>query len=120
MVSIWFPGEWPTLNSYIDAERANRHAAAEIKRVYTGKAQVIARQACVGPVHTPCEVRCVWHVKDGRKDPDNIAFALKFLLDGTVRAGVLPNDGQRQIWRIVHEFVRDANEGVMVTLGGEG
>ena len=116
MTTIWFPGAWPDLNSYIDAERANRHAAAEIKRVYTDKAQVIARQECVGAVHTPCEVRCVWHLSNGRKDPDNVAFAIKFLLDGIVKAGVLPNDGQKQIWRITHEFVRDGDEGVLVEL----
>ena len=117
MTSIWFPGAWPDLNAYIRAERGNKQAAAAIKRDYTDAAQVIAQAANVGEVHTPCAVRCVWHLADGRKDPDNVAFAIKFLLDGMVRAGVLPNDGQKQIWRIVHEFVRDAREGVMVELG---
>jgi hypothetical protein len=27
VITIWFEGAWPDLNSYIDAERANRHAA---------------------------------------------------------------------------------------------
>ena len=116
-VSIWFPGEWPDLNSYIDAERANRYRAAKLKRVYTDKAREIAKAAGVGRVHTPCEVRFIWHLADGRKDPDNVAaMGCKVILDGLVRAGVLPNDGQKQIWRIVHEFVKDGREGVRVEL----
>lgn len=91
-------------------------AAARIKSDYTAAAQMIAQAANIGRTHTPCAVKCVWHLKDGRKDPDNVAFAIKFLLDGLVRAGVLPNDGQKEIWRIVHEFVRDAREGVSVEL----
>lgn len=119
MTRIWFPGAWPDLNAYIRAERGNRYQAAKLKREYTAAAQVIAQAAGVGVAHTPCAVRCVWHLADGRKDPDNVAFAVKFLLDGMVKAGVLPNDGQKQVWRIVHDFVRDGREGVSVELTQE-
>ena len=128
MVSIWFPGAWPTFNEYIAAERGSSYSkrrfvpiGANMKREWTAAAQMIAQAAGVDAVHVPCGVKFVWHTKNAMKDPDGIAaFATKCILDGLQGAGVLPNDGQRQIWRIVHEFVRDANEGVMVTLGGEG
>jgi len=116
VITIWFAGPWPDLNAYIDAERGSRYVGARIKRDYTEAARVIAQAANVGQAHTPCEVVCYWHVKDWRKDPDNIAFAVKFLLDGMVRAGVLPGDGAKHIKSLAHEFFCDGAEGVEVTL----
>lgn len=31
-----------------------------------------------------------------RRDPDNIAAAVKFIWDGLVEAGVIPNDGWKE------------------------
>lgn len=101
-ISIWFEGRWPDLNSYIDAERANPRQAARLKRTYTEAAQTIAQAANVGMAPIPCRVRCLWHVPNRRMDLDNLAFGLKFVLDGLVRAGVLPNDGRRQVQAIEH------------------
>lgn len=64
MISIWFEGAWPDLNSYIRAERSHRQQAAKIKRDYTEAARVIAQAANVGHARTPCEVVCAWHVRD--------------------------------------------------------
>jgi hypothetical protein len=116
VITIWFEGAWPDLNSYIDAERSHRQQAAKIKRDYTEAARAIAQVANVGRAHTPCEVVCYWHVKDWRKDPDNVAFGLKFLLDGMVLAGVLPGDGAKHIKSLAHEFFCDGAEGVEVVL----
>lgn len=117
-VSIWFPGRWPDLNSYIDAERANRFQAAKVKQIYTDAARVIAQASGVEMVETPCAVQFTWRLTDRRTDPDNIAFAAKFILDGMVAAGVLPNDGHRQINSLEHAYVidREAAPGVTVTL----
>lgn len=113
-MNIWFPGAWPSLNEYINAERASRYKAAGLKKAYTDAAMYVASQ--YEPVHTPVAVKFTWHLKNGRKDPDNVAYAQKYIFDGLVAAGVLPNDGQKEVWRICHEFVRDVNEGVMVEL----
>jgi Holliday junction resolvase RusA-like endonuclease len=119
-VQIWFPGAWPDLNWYINVERGSAQAAARIKASYTAAAEMIAQAYSVGRVKTPCTVTCTWHLNNRRKDPDNVAFAIKFLLDGLVRAGVLPNDGQKDIRRIVHEFVHDDCDGVSVALAAVG
>ncbi len=115
-VQIWFPGAWPDLNWYINVERGSAQAAARIKASYTAAAEMIAQSAGVGRMNTPCAITCTWYVTDRRKDPDNIAFAIKFLLDGLVRAGVLPNDGQKEIRCITHEFIHGKREGVSVEL----
>lgn len=45
----------------------------------------------------PTTLRFVWYCKNRREDPDNIHFKKKFILDGAVNAGLLENDGWRQI-----------------------
>lgn len=117
-VSIWFEGRWPDLNSYIDAERGHLQHAAELKRIYTQTARVQALNANVGAVETPCAVVFTWRLANRKIDPDNTAFACKFILDGLVAAGVLANDGHRQIGSLHHEFAiaPKLDPGVTVTL----
>jgi len=45
-----------------------------------------------------------WHEPDRRRDPDNIMGGQKFILDGLVMAGVIPDDSQKHIQGIVHRF----------------
>ncbi len=53
-----------------------------------------------------------------RTDPDNIAFAQKFVFDGLQESGVLRGDGWKDIRSIRHEFgVSEVGRvGVEVTL----
>jgi len=50
------------------------------------------------------DVTCTWITKDLRKDPDNVSAGVKFILDGLVQAGILPDDRRKQINSIKHEF----------------
>lgn len=52
------------------------------------------------PVKGRVRIEFTWYEPNKRRDPDNVVFAKKFILDGLVRAGILENDG----WRIVTEF----------------
>ena len=98
-------GELPSLNEYILTERGNKYAAARIKKEWT---EAVAWQTKGLPrIEKPVMVKCSWYVKDRRKDSDNIAFAAKFLLDGLVLAGVLPDDGYEWIRGIGHWFSVD-------------
>lgn len=45
-----------------------------------------------------------WHCKDKRKDKDNIAAGLKFILDGLVEVGLIDNDGWKQVNDFTHRF----------------
>ena len=38
-----------------------------------------------------------WYLKNRRKDKDNVSFAKKYILDGMVDAGLIENDGWKQI-----------------------
>ncbi len=62
-------------------------------------------------------VEFVWLEKDRKRDPDNITAAKKFILDGMVVAGIIPNDGWKQVKGLSDSFaVSKDNPGVIVTV----
>ena len=96
----------PTLNEYIEAERTHKNIASKIKNDFT----VLCKNASFGLLKCGIDpskkynIKIIWHVNN-RKDHDNIAFGIKFILDGMVNAGVLHNDSPSHIWNISHIFV---------------
>lgn len=92
-------GELTALNEFINAERRNRYVAAKIKKDETGYCQEVAEKSDLKLQENdfPCALIITWYVKNKRKDADNIAFAKKFILDGLVEAGVLPNDNRKYV-----------------------
>lgn len=54
---------------------------------------------------------------DRDRDPDNIAFSAKFILDALVQEKILRDDSRREIHSLHHIFAMDSvTPGVMVTL----
>lgn len=92
---IKLEGEFTDLNTYINKERSNRFMAANIKKEETER--VIWQCKQLNPIEGDLSVHFHWIVPNARKDPDNIAFAKKFILDGLVSASVIPNDTQKTI-----------------------
>src|SRR5574337_1510710 len=95
-------GQLPTLNEYINAERTNRFIAAKIKKEAT---EMVAWQAKKLPkIEAPADYTFTWYVANKRKDPDNVAFATKFILDGLMAAGKLDNDSMKWVRSLTHFF----------------
>lgn len=104
-----------TLNEYIKIERGNKYAAANIKKSETTYCMIRAKKS-LKPVYSyPVDILIEWHVT-GRKDPDNVAFGIKFILDGLVKSGIIENDGSKQIRNIHHTYVRDKEQHCIVEL----
>lgn len=99
MNKLVIEGELTALNEFINAERRNRFIAANIKKKETGYCKEVAEASGIELQEDsfPLAVLITWYVKNKRKDADNIAFAKKFILDGLVEAGVLPNDNRKYI-----------------------
>lgn len=99
MRRLLIEGELTALNEFINAERRNRYIAAKIKKDETGYCQDVAEKSelKLQEADFPCALIITWYVKNKRKDADNIAFAKKFILDGLVEAGVLPNDNRKYV-----------------------
>ena len=103
MDRLVIPGRFPGLNDYIKAERGNRYRAAKIKRECTELSMWCCKQQRIPKQTGPVELRITWFEPNAKRDLDNIGFAIKFVLDGMVKAGVLENDNQKWVKRIVHE-----------------
>lgn len=94
-VRFTIEGRLPGLNEMLDAARRNRYTAANQKRKLTR----LCADACENaePLTGPVDVTIYWHERDYRRDADNLTAAQKFILDGLVVAGVIPNDNRRTI-----------------------
>ena len=108
-----------TLNEYIKAERSGKYIGASIKKAETFFCMVCAKNQLRPIEEYPLVLDCMWYTKNKRKDPDGIAFAIKFILDGMQDAGIIVNDGQSQIKEINHKFGNDVNERVEITISDE-
>lgn len=104
---IVIKGTLPSLNEYINAERRNRFLAAKMKKEATE--YVYYSVLDTPPVQEyPIHAHFVWYTKNNRADPDNVAaFGVKVIFDGLQLAGVIRNDGRKEIASITHSFFTD-------------
>lgn len=105
-VIIVIPGELPDLNTIIDESKKHWAEYNRMKKEYT---EMVAWLAKGKGKFKKINLDITWVCKDRRKDKDNIAAGVKFILDGLVMAGVIKNDGWNQIGDIVHRFEVDKN-----------
>ncbi|MDN6161618.1 RusA family crossover junction endodeoxyribonuclease [Tetragenococcus halophilus] len=106
-MKIVIPGSLTDLNTYTNAERTNRYKGAKIKKQNTYKAAAAFMPVRTQKLSLPIKLHITWFCENRRIDPDNVAFAKKFLLDGMQEAGCLKNDGFNQIKGFVDEFEID-------------
>lgn len=109
-------GRLDGLNEYTSANRSNPYAGAKMKKENQEAVMWAIKAARLKPAGA-VDVRITWIEKDMRRDPDNIRFAAKFILDALVQAGIIPNDTQRYIRGIHDRFmVNKSNPRIVVEL----
>lgn len=120
MIKIKIPHELVDLNKFINSQRANRYGGNKLKRQNTELCKVYFKKAIneglkIDRDSMPINITFEWHVKNKRKDKDNIAFAKKFVLDGMVESGLIPNDGWKEAGDLTDTFqVNKEKQGVIV------
>ena len=98
-------GEYCTLNEYSDAERTHYRKGASIKKSETERAAYELEEQWDGFPHIqPMDFVFTWYRANRRSDPDNIAFAKKFILDAFVEVGIIKNDGWKWVGGFIDEF----------------
>ncbi|TDL57868.1 Holliday junction resolvase [Paenibacillus dendritiformis] len=105
-MKIEIQGELPTLNEIIDAAKSHWSVYREMKETNTNLVAWIAKKL---PPINRADVTIIWYCKDRRKDKDNITAGQKFIFDGLKEAGVIGNDGWKQIGDVTHRFRVDRN-----------
>lgn len=86
-----FDGEFPDLNTTINRTKSHWSGYSSTKAIVTDRVAWLAKsynQSFKGAV----DIKFKWFLRNRKKDPDNITFAKKYILDGLVKAGVLEND----------------------------
>lgn len=108
-MKVTIPLPLPSMNKYSNAQRSNAYMGAKMKKDATNKCALYARKYRNLGVRfsIPCKLKFTWYTKDKREDPDNIASAKKFVLDGFQAAGLLENDTHKYIRGFVDEFEID-------------
>jgi len=93
-----------TYNEYSNIERTNKYKAASIKKRYTDITALLYSSKKIKLTNCLHDVVIYWYRVNNRHDPDNIYFAVKFILDGIVNSGALPKDGRKNIRHIHHNI----------------
>lgn len=87
-------GKLATLNEHDKANRANKFGGASLKKVMT---DLVAIQCSkLDDISGECVVTFHWFYSS-KHDFDNIRFGAKYILDGLIKSGKLPNDNQKYI-----------------------
>ena len=90
-VVITIPGRMEALNNYINVERTNRYKGANIKR--DQQSLVFFYCPDMDKPIPDAHISITYYEPDKRRDPDNVGFARKWILDGLVQGGVIATDG---------------------------
>jgi Holliday junction resolvase RusA-like endonuclease len=106
-MKLIIPGRLPGLNDMIEAARRNRYESAKMKKKYTELTAWYARSARL-PRFDRVDLVITWYEPNQKRDKDNITAGQKFILDGLVQAGVIANDGWKQVGKITHDCQVDS------------
>lgn len=108
-------GSLDDLNTYTEANRRNRYLGAKMKRSNQNLCtwQIIEQAKYA---YDRCFIVFHWYVKNRRKDPDNIVFAKKFILDALVESCVLENDGWNQVAGFIDILHVSKNERIEIDI----
>lgn len=123
-MKFWVPGPLPGQNEIVAAAKGSAgkgYAYAAMKKAWTDKVAWCARAAKLHQrPFTRVRLEFNWiepkNANGAQRDPDNIEAGQKFVWDGLVVAGVLPNDTRKQNAGTSHSHVVGALSGVEVTI----
>lgn len=108
------PLRLPGLNEYTEANRRNRYEGAKIKRQIQADISWFLQR--LPAIKKPVKVSFLWSERANRRDPDNVAFAQKFILDTLVKLRKIPNDNGTWIKGLYHDFEYGGEDTVTIRL----
>ena len=98
---------FPSLNSVLDLAKGHWAGYYKLQQKLVMTVKSYAKQQCKPVRDYPVKLEFIWYCDSRRRDPDNIASAKKFIIDGLVQAGILKKDGWKQIKGFVDKFEYD-------------
>ena len=89
---------------------AKRHWSlyAKEKKAWTDRVWAEAKAGKLQAQTPPVRLRFTWHMVNMKRDPDNLrGVATKYVLDGLVKAGIIPDDSPKYICAFEDVIVLD-------------
>lgn len=120
--TLFIPGQLPGMNEMIDASRrifyssgGSSSAYSKMKKVETSRIALLIKSSGIKKAKA-IYLDITWVETNKRRDPDNIAAGVKFILDALQEAEIIKNDGWKQIvgWR--NNFIVGTKAGVIITI----
>ena len=100
-------GRFPGSNEIIKAAKHHHMKYSNMKKEYTELVAFSAKSQGI-PKYKRADFLITWIEANQRRDKDNISGGgTKFILDGLQAAGVIENDGWKQVNSILHRFEVD-------------
>lgn len=108
------PGRFVSLNEFYRMHRYEQHVT---KEEHDGRVALCAKAAGIKPARGRITYHVHWVEQNRKRDLDNVAFGKKFVQDGLVKAGIIPNDTHHEIEGFSDSFGYDAkNPRIIVTI----
>ena len=104
VIKFTVQGELPTMNEIVEESKKHYMHYSKMKKTYTTLVKFCAMKL---PKVESADFEITWYCKDKRKDKDNVIAGQKFIFDGLVEAGVLKNDGWKEVGKVTHECLVD-------------
>ena len=92
----------PSCNTYINACRTNRYAAAKMKRDVENQIYYYIKD--LPEFEKPIKIHFLWIEENKKRDLDGIAFGKKFILDSLVKFKKIKNDNIKNVYAFTDEF----------------
>lgn len=113
------PVKFITLNEWTDLCKRSKGKYSPAQ-IYKGRVEAIVafhiKQRKTKPLNKPFKVRYIWYEETAKRDPDNVCFAKKFILDGMQKAKILKNDNSRLVKGFSDDFVYGEGQKVVVEI----
>ena len=108
MQKLTIRGDLPSLNQVIAASKKHWSHYSKEKKRWTDRVWAESKAAGLRPMTPPRRLHFIWHMPSLKRDPDNLrGITAKYVIDGLVKANVIPDDGPKQISGFRDDFVLD-------------
>lgn len=93
--SFSIPGRLAGSNEVIAANRSGPYVGAKLVEQNITRCRWAIRKAALTPMRAPVTVEIRFFEPNRRRDPGNVFYGDKFILDALQREGILGNDNQK-------------------------
>jgi len=116
--TFFIPGTLPGMNEIISASKKRYNKIpyySVIKNRYTSIIINAIKAAQIKPVEQ-FKLDIEWAEINRKRDPDNIAAGIKFILDSLIKTGIIKNDGWAQNKGWTNHFIVDNQPKIKVNI----